>query len=45
MREEIEHAAMVLEWQRRNSDDFDTELKEYLFTEGDIAAIEDKATS
>ena len=45
MREEIEHAAMVLEWLRRNSDDFDKELKEYLFTEGDIAAIEDKATS
>ena len=45
MREEIEHAAMVLELLRRNSDDFDKELKEYLFTEGDIAAIEDKATS
>ena len=45
MREEIEHDAMVLEWLRRNSDDFDKELKEYLFTEGDIAAIEDKATS
>lgn len=45
MREEIEHAAMVLEWLRRNSDDFAKELKEYLFTEGDIAAIEDKATS
>ena len=45
MREEIEHAAMVLEWLRRNSDDFDKELKEYLFTEGDIATIEDKATS
>jgi hypothetical protein len=45
MREEIEHAAMVLEWLRRNSDDFNKELKEYLFTEGDIAALEDKATS
>ena len=45
MREDLEHAAMVLEWLRRNSDDFDKELKEYLFTEGDIAAIEDKATS
>jgi len=45
MREEIEHAAMVLEWLRRNSDDFNTELKEHLFTEGDIAALEDKATS
>jgi hypothetical protein len=45
MREEIEHAAMVLEWLRRNSDDFNKELKEYLFTEGDIAALEDKDTS
>lgn len=45
MREEIEHAAMVLEWLRRNSDDFDKELKEYLFSDGDIAALEEKATS
>ena len=41
MREEIEHASMVLEWLRRNSEDFDKELKEYLFSEGDIAALED----
>ena len=40
MREEIEHAAMVLEWLRRNSDDFDRELKEYLFSDRDIAAQE-----
>lgn len=40
MREEIEHASMVLEWLRRNSKDFDKELREYLFTEGDIAALE-----
>lgn len=40
MREEIEHAAMVLEWLRRNSRDFDKELREYLFTEKDIAAKE-----
>ncbi|MGE3476878.1 MAG: ferritin [Rhodospirillaceae bacterium] len=40
MREEIEHAAMTLEWIRRNSKDFDKELKEYLFSEGDIAAKE-----
>ncbi|MBO6781962.1 MAG: ferritin [Alphaproteobacteria bacterium] len=45
MREEIEHAAMALEWLRRNSDDFDKELKEYLFTEGSIAAHEEDATS
>jgi len=44
MREEIEHAAMALEWLRRNSGDFDKELREYLFSEGDIAALEEEAT-
>ena len=42
MREEIEHAAMILEWLRRNNADFARELKEYLFTERDIVAIEDE---
>jgi hypothetical protein len=36
MREEMEHASMVLEWIRRNDKDFEKELKDYLFTEGDI---------
>jgi len=36
MREEMEHAAMVLEWIRRNSEDFSKQLKEFLFTEGEI---------
>ncbi|MFE8071063.1 ferritin [Marinobacteraceae bacterium S3BR75-40.1] len=36
MREEMEHAAMVLEWIRRNNKDFDGFLREFLFTEGDI---------
>jgi hypothetical protein len=40
MREEIEHAAMLVEWLRRNSDDFDRELKAYLFSERDITAQE-----
>ncbi|MCW0233278.1 MAG: ferritin [Ferrovibrio sp.] len=44
MREEIEHAAMVLEWLRRNDTDFAEQLKEYLFTEKDIAAQEAAAT-
>ena len=44
MREEIEHASMILEWIRRNSGDFDRELKEYLFKDGDIAAHEEKVT-
>ena len=36
MREEMEHAAMVLEWLRRNNEDFAKELKENLFKEGEI---------
>jgi len=44
MREEIEHASMILEWIRRNSADFDRELKEYLFKDGDIASHEEKVT-
>ncbi|MBC2776968.1 ferritin family protein [Parasphingopyxis marina] len=42
MREEMEHAAMVIEWLRRNNSDFEKELKDYLFTEGDIASIEEQ---
>lgn len=37
MREEMEHACMVIEWLRRNNTDFEGHLKEFLFTEGDIA--------
>ena len=44
MREELEHAAMVLEWIRRNDGDFEKELKEYLFTDGDLAAHEEDVT-
>lgn len=35
--EEKEHAAMVLEWIRRKDARFDSELKDYLFTEKPIA--------
>ena len=35
--EEKEHAAMVLEWIRRQDPSFDKELKDYLFTEKVIA--------
>lgn len=34
--EEKEHAAMTLEWIRRQDPVFDKELKEALFTEGEI---------
>ena len=40
--EEIEHAAMVLEWIRRRNRKFDAELREYLFTDKDIVHIEEK---
>ena len=39
-REEIEHAAMVLEWLRRNDKDFDEQLKKYLFTDKPIIEVE-----
>jgi len=35
--EEKEHAAMILEWIRRNDPAFDHELKDYLFTDKPIA--------
>lgn len=30
-KEEKEHAAMLIEWLRKNDEEFDKELKEYLF--------------
>ena len=35
--EEKEHAAMVLEWIRRRDPAFDGELRDYLFTDKEIA--------
>src|SRR3989442_696110 len=40
MREEMEHAAMVLEWIRRHNADFGGHLNTYLFTDGPIVGIE-----
>jgi hypothetical protein len=45
MREEMEHAAMILEWLRRSNEDFGRELKEYLFSKGDITSHEEQATA
>jgi len=42
--EEIEHAIMALEWLRRSNPVFDEHMKTYLFTEGDILEIEERAT-
>jgi len=40
MREEMEHASMVLEWIRRHNADFAGHLKTYLFTDSPITGIE-----
>src|ERR1700749_4964398 len=41
MREEIEHASMILEWLRRNDKDFAEQMKTYLFTTKDILKVEE----
>jgi uncharacterized protein len=41
--EEIEHAMMALEYLRRMNPAFDKHMRTYLFTEGDILEIEEKA--
>ena len=41
--EEIEHAMMALEYLRRINPAFDKHMRTYLFTEGDILEIEEKA--
>jgi hypothetical protein len=43
MREEIEHASMLIEWLRRNNAHFAKQLKTYLFTDADILKVEKKA--
>src|SRR2546423_11245967 len=45
MREEMEHASMLLEWIRRHDSDFERFLKTYLFTEGSILQEEKAATA
>ena len=42
--EEIEHATMTLEWIRRHQPHFDLQLRTYLFTDGPITEVEEKAT-
>ncbi|MFW5893723.1 MAG: encapsulin-associated ferritin-like protein [Verrucomicrobiota bacterium] len=39
--EEIEHAAMLLEWLRRSVPSFDEQLGTYLFTTQNVTQIED----
>ena len=40
MREEMEHAAMLMEWLRRNNTDFARVFETYLFTEAPITSVE-----
>ena len=41
--EEIEHAAMAIEWLRRNDPVWAEELETYLFTQAEITAVEEEA--
>ncbi len=41
--EETEHAAMSLEWMRRQDPVLDDHLRTYLFTSGSIVGLEDEA--
>ena len=42
--EEMEHAAMAIEWLRRANPTFDAHLRTYLFTNGSITGIEAQDT-
>lgn len=41
--EEKEHAAMTIEWLRRNDPTFDEQLRTYLFTDAPITEVEEVA--
>lgn len=43
--EEKEHAAMLVEWLRRNDSRFEKELKDYLFTDKPLVSLEHEHTS
>jgi hypothetical protein len=43
-REELEHAAMVLEWLRRNDGEVNEQLTDYLFKTGSITGHEEDAS-
>jgi ferritin-like protein len=40
MREEVEHACMILEWLRRNDPEWSKQMDAYLYTEAPITEIE-----
>ena len=43
MREEMEHACMLIEWIRRNNKDFAGHLSTYLYSKGSLLAVEKAA--
>ncbi len=43
MREEIEHATMLLEWLRRHEPNADLMFRTYLFTDKPVTAVEEEA--
>lgn len=43
MREEMEHASMLIEWIRRNNEDFAGHIATYLNSQGSLLAVEKKA--
>ncbi|KAB7624387.1 encapsulin-associated ferritin-like protein [Alkalilimnicola sp. S0819] len=44
MREEMEHAVMVLEWLRRRNSDFSSYMDTYLYTKAPIIEVEEADT-
>lgn len=44
MREEMEHACMVMEWLRRSDPDWAEQISTYLFTDAPITEIEEDET-
>ena len=43
MREEIEHACMVIEWLRRNDKEWARQLDTYLYSKAPITKVEEEA--
>ena len=41
MREEVEHACMILEWLRRNDPEWSKQMDTYLYTEAPITEVEE----
>jgi uncharacterized protein len=43
MREEMEHASMLIEWIRRNNEDFAGHIATYLYAKGSLLQVEKQA--